>query len=168
MQNAKVFMWDTGNSLGELTGHGKRVISAAYRPARPFKLITASEDTRTVFYNGPPFVLDHSNTEHSNWVNCVRYSPDGNTIITVGSDKKVTLHVHTLVIQSWHVNAKVDALTPSRLRGRGFMMPSLPLVLLQIVFYDGKTGQFAGTELADAHAGRQMDYRTSRKRVVYS
>lgn len=115
-------MWDTGNSLGELTGHGKRVISAAYRPARPFKLITASEDTRSVFYNGPPFVLDHSNTEHSNWVNCVRYSPDGNTIITVGSDKKVTLPVHTLAIQSWHVDAKVDSLTPSRLRGSGVMI----------------------------------------------
>lgn len=90
VQNAKVFMWDTGNSLGELTGHGKRVISTAYKPTRPFRLITASEDTRTVFYTGPPFVLDHSNsTEHSNWVNAVRYSPDGNTIITVGSDKKV-------------------------------------------------------------------------------
>ena len=84
-----MFLWDTGNTVGELSGHGKRVLSAAYRPCRPFRLITASEDARTVFYTGPPFVLDHSNTEHSNWVNAVRYTPDGNTIITASSDKKV-------------------------------------------------------------------------------
>jgi WD40 repeat protein len=89
-QNAKVFLWDTGNSVGELNGHGKRVASCAYRPCRPFRLITASEDTRTVFYAGPPFVLDHSNNDaHSNWVNAVRYSPDGQRIVSVGSDKKV-------------------------------------------------------------------------------
>lgn len=30
--------------------------------------------------------------EHSNFVNCVRYSPDGNKFITVGSDKKGTIY----------------------------------------------------------------------------
>ncbi len=90
--NAKVFLWDTGNSLGELNGHGKRVISAAYRPCRPFRLVTASEDTRTVHYTGPPFVLDHSNTEHNNWVNTVRYSPNGKVFATASSDKRVLLY----------------------------------------------------------------------------
>jgi WD40 repeat protein len=82
-----VFVWDTGNSVGELNGHGKRVTSCA---CRPFRLITGSEDTRTVFYVGPPFVLDHSNNDqHGNFVNAVRYSPDGQHIVSVGSDKKV-------------------------------------------------------------------------------
>ena len=83
-------MWDTGNSVGELNGHGKRVTSCAYRPCRPFRLITCSEDTRSVFYAGPPFALDHSNNDqHSNFVNAVRYAPDGQHIVSVGSDKKV-------------------------------------------------------------------------------
>lgn len=76
--------------MGELNGHGKRVTSCAYRPCRPFRIMTASEDTRTVFYTGPPFVLGHSNNDqHSNWVNAVRYAPDGGHIVSVGSDKKV-------------------------------------------------------------------------------
>lgn len=90
--NAKVFMRDTGTSLGELNGHGKRVISTAYRPCRPFRLVTASEDTRTVFYHGPPFRLEHSNAEHTNWVNTVRFSPDGALFATASSDRRVVLY----------------------------------------------------------------------------
>lgn len=88
--NARAFMWDTGSNLGEVTGHSKRVISCDYRPVRPYRVITASEDTRTIFYNGPPFRLDHSNNDqHTNFINCVRFSPDGSKIATCSSDKKV-------------------------------------------------------------------------------
>lgn len=38
---------------------------------------------------GPPFKLAHSNPTHSNFVNCVRYSRDGSSIASVGTDKKV-------------------------------------------------------------------------------
>ena len=38
---------------------------------------------------GPPFKFDHSNGEHKNFANCVRFSPDGTTAVSVGSDKKV-------------------------------------------------------------------------------
>lgn len=52
--------------------------------------MTASEDTRTIFYQGPPFKMDHSNNEqHTNFINCVRFSPDGSKIATCSSDKKV-------------------------------------------------------------------------------
>lgn len=34
--------------------------------------------------------MDHSNNEqHSNFINCVRFSPDGSKIATCSSDKKV-------------------------------------------------------------------------------
>jgi WD40 repeat protein len=88
-QLAKVFVWDTGNSVGEMVGHNKRVISVSYRPTRPFRIFTASEDMSTIFYAGPPFRLDHSNRCHTNFVNCVRFSPDGNHAVSVGADKKV-------------------------------------------------------------------------------
>jgi hypothetical protein len=48
----RVFMWDTGNSVGELGGHSKRVISCAYKPSRPFRIFTSSEDFKTMFFAG--------------------------------------------------------------------------------------------------------------------
>ncbi len=91
--NMRVFMWDTGNNVGELVGHTKRVTSCAYRPERPFRIMTASEDMRTIFFAGPPFVMDHSNKgQHSNFVNIVRYSPDGGRLATGGSDHHIWLY----------------------------------------------------------------------------
>jgi WD40 repeat protein len=88
----KVFTWDTGNSAGECVGHSKRVISCAYKPSRPFRVFTAGEDMRTIFYAGPPFKLDHSNSSHSNFVNCIRYSPNGERAVSVSSDKKIQFY----------------------------------------------------------------------------
>lgn len=85
----KCITWDTGNTAGEMVGHNKRVLSVAYKPTRPFRIFTASEDMRTIFYAGPPFKLDHSMNAHTNFVNCIRYSPDGNRAVSVGSDKKI-------------------------------------------------------------------------------
>ena len=88
----KAFLWDTGNSVGEMVGHNKRILSVAYKPTRPYKIMTGSEDSKTMFYSGPPFKLDHSNSGHTNFVNCVRYSPDGNRLVSVGSDKKIQFY----------------------------------------------------------------------------
>ncbi|CBN79925.1 WD66_PHYPO66 kDa stress protein (p66) [Ectocarpus siliculosus] len=91
--NARAFMWDTGSNLGEVVGHSKRVISCDYRQVRPYRIMTGSEDHRTIFYQGPPFKMDHSNNnQHTNFVNCVRFSPDGSKIATCSSDKKVWLY----------------------------------------------------------------------------
>ena len=68
------------------------MLSVSYRPTRPFKIMTASEDMKTVLHAGPPFKLDHSNTSHSNFVNCCRYSPDGTKLVSVGSDKKIQMY----------------------------------------------------------------------------
>lgn len=88
----KCFQWDTGNSMGEMVGHNKRVTSVCYKPTRPFRILTGSEDFKTICYQGPPFKLDHSNAVHSNFVNCVRYSPDGSKAVSVSSDKKIQFY----------------------------------------------------------------------------
>jgi WD40 repeat protein len=72
-----------------MVGHTKRVLSVSYKPTRPFRIFTSSEDMRTCFYEGPPFKLHHSDSAHSNFVNCIRFSPDGNRAVSVGSDKKI-------------------------------------------------------------------------------
>ncbi|KDP26225.1 hypothetical protein JCGZ_22471 [Jatropha curcas] len=84
----RAFMWDSGSTVGDFDGHSKRVLSCAFKPTRPFRIVTCGEDFIVNFYEGPPFKFMLSHREHSNFVNCVRYSPDGSKCISVGSDKK--------------------------------------------------------------------------------
>ncbi|XP_014514964.1 actin-interacting protein 1-2 [Vigna radiata var. radiata] len=83
----RAFMWDSGTNVGEFDGHSRRVLSCAYKPTRPFRVVTCGEDFLVNFYEGPPFRFKLSHRDHSNFVNCVRYSPDGSKFISVSSDK---------------------------------------------------------------------------------
>lgn len=84
----RAFMWDSGTNVGEFDGHSRRVLSCAYKPTRPFRIVTCGEDFLVNFYEGPPFRFKQSHRDHSNFVNCIRYSPDGSKFVTVSSDKK--------------------------------------------------------------------------------
>ncbi|KAG1330606.1 actin-interacting protein 1-2 [Cocos nucifera] len=84
----RAFMWDSGTNVGEFDGHSRRVLSCAFKPTRPFRIVTCGEDFLVNFYEGPPFKFKLSQREHSNFVNCVRFSPDGTKFISVSSDKK--------------------------------------------------------------------------------
>lgn len=84
-------MYDTGNTVGKLDGHAKTVLSIDIRQKRPYRLITGSEDLAVNFYEGPPFKYKSSIKTHENYVNCVRFSPDGERFASVSSDKKVIL-----------------------------------------------------------------------------
>ncbi|GAV88567.1 WD40 domain-containing protein [Cephalotus follicularis] len=84
----RAFMWDSGTNVGDFDGHSRRVLSCTFKPTRPFRIVTCGEDFLVNFYEGPPFKFKLSHREHSNFVNCVRYSPDGSRFITVSSDKK--------------------------------------------------------------------------------
>lgn len=53
----KVIMWDTGANVGEITGFAKRLISADFRPNRPFKLAIGGDEMQLGFFAGPPFKL---------------------------------------------------------------------------------------------------------------
>lgn len=50
-----MFTFDSGNSVGEITGHSKSINSVAVRQGRPMKIATGSEDFTAVFHEGPPF-----------------------------------------------------------------------------------------------------------------
>ncbi|KAM1186823.1 hypothetical protein ACFX13_016174 [Malus domestica] len=83
----RAFMWDSGSTVGDFDGHSKRVLSCAFKPTRPFRIVTCGEDFLVNFYEGPPFKFKLSLRDHSNFVNCIRFSPDGSKFITVSSDK---------------------------------------------------------------------------------
>lgn len=84
---AKVFMWDTGSNLGEMIPHGKKNITGDIKSSRPYKLAFGGEDFAMSFYGGPPFKYEKGLKEHNNFVNCVRFSPDGSRFASVSSDK---------------------------------------------------------------------------------
>jgi WD40 repeat protein len=84
---AKVFMWDTGSNLAEIIPHNKKNLTGDIKSTRPFKLAMGGEDFNMSFYGGPPFKYEKGLKEHSNFVNCVRYAPDGSRFASVSSDK---------------------------------------------------------------------------------
>lgn len=87
-----MFMTDSGNSVGEISGHHKSLLSCDFKPNRPMKLVTVGEDFQTSFFEGPPFRLKKFEKAHGSYVNSVRYSPDGSKYATVGSDRKVFIY----------------------------------------------------------------------------
>jgi len=89
---AKVFTWDSGNNIGEITGHAKKLITCDYKKTRPFRLITGAEDNAVNTYAGPPFKLQTNLHDHTRYPNCVRYSPDGTKAISVGADRQIIVY----------------------------------------------------------------------------
>ncbi|KUF90143.1 hypothetical protein AM588_10004669 [Phytophthora nicotianae] len=105
---ARVFMWDTGNSIGEIVGHQKRILSVDYRQTRPFRIMTASEDFNVCVFEGPPFnvgsdklmclydgksgeLVDKFPAAHQASIYSVCWSPDGTQLLTSSADKTVLL-----------------------------------------------------------------------------
>lgn len=50
-----VFMSETGTSVGEISGQSKPINSCDFRPTRPFRIVTGSEDNTIAVFEGPPF-----------------------------------------------------------------------------------------------------------------
>ncbi|EWC46509.1 hypothetical protein DRE_04232 [Drechslerella stenobrocha 248] len=84
--------WDTGNSIGEISGHQNVVNAASIKPTRPYRAATAGDDNSVVFYNGPPFKFANSmRGSHTNFIQGLSFSPDGMHLVSVGSDQKIFL-----------------------------------------------------------------------------
>ena len=81
-----VFSWDSGTSIGEIAGHPKKINAVDFKPSRPFRIVTASEDNTVALHQGPPFKFQKRLADHSRFVNDIRYSPSGDHFVSVGSD----------------------------------------------------------------------------------
>lgn len=87
-----VFLWDTGSSVGEIGGHSKVINSVDIKPTRPYRLVTGSDDFYSAFAEGPPFKFKFTLSDHTRFVNCVRFSPDGNRFATASADGQIFLY----------------------------------------------------------------------------
>ncbi len=89
----KVIMWDSGNNTGDISGHSKVILSGDIKKTRPYRIITGSEDFKVNLYEATPsFKFAKSNSDHSNFVSCVKYSPDDSLFVSVGFDKKIIIY----------------------------------------------------------------------------
>ncbi|KAF7657802.1 hypothetical protein LDENG_00022140 [Lucifuga dentata] len=86
-----VFLWDTGASVGEVSGHSKVINTVDLKQTRPFRLITGSDDFSASFFEGPPFKFKFTIRQHTRFVNCVRFSPNGDHFVTAGADGQIFL-----------------------------------------------------------------------------
>ncbi|KAM9409711.1 WD repeat-containing protein 1 [Pholidichthys leucotaenia] len=87
-----VFLWDTGSSVGELSGHSKLINTVDIKQTRPYRLITGSDDNSITFFEGPPFKFKFTCHNHTRFVNCIRFSPDGNRIASAGADGHIFIY----------------------------------------------------------------------------
>ncbi|ODQ67814.1 WD40 repeat-like protein [Nadsonia fulvescens var. elongata DSM 6958] len=87
------FTYDSGNTVGEISGHSGIVNAVSIRPCRPYRAATVSDDSAMVFYTGPPFKFNSTvRGNHSNFVHDIRFSPNGEYIVSVGADRKIALY----------------------------------------------------------------------------
>ncbi|MCJ8739577.1 hypothetical protein PDJAM_G00048780 [Pangasius djambal] len=87
-----VFLWDSGSSVGEIVGHSKVINSVDLKQTRPYRLVTGSDDNDTTFFEGPPFKFKCTISDHSRFVNCVRFSPDGSRYVSAGADGQIYIY----------------------------------------------------------------------------
>jgi len=85
--------WDSGNSVGEISGHSSRINSVSIRQQRPLRAATGSDDTSMCFFHGAPFKFNTSlRGQHERFVFGTAFSPDGASLLSVGADKKIWMY----------------------------------------------------------------------------
>ncbi|KAG8216716.1 WD40-repeat-containing domain protein [Butyriboletus roseoflavus] len=89
---AHAFLRNTGASTGEITGHSKVINAVSIRPKRPYRAVTADDGALINFHQGPPFKYVKMIREHTKFVQDVKYAPNGNYFVSVGSDFKIFLY----------------------------------------------------------------------------
>jgi WD40 repeat protein len=85
--------WDSGNTVGEISGHSSQINSVSIRQQRPLRAATGSDDTSLVFYTGAPFKFSTSlRGKHDKFIFGTAFSPDGASLVSVGADKRIWLY----------------------------------------------------------------------------
>ncbi|KAL5048529.1 hypothetical protein BDW71DRAFT_196167 [Aspergillus fruticulosus] len=85
--------WDSGNTVGEISGHTQAINAVSIRQQRPLRAAAAGDDKNVIFYHGAPFKFNTGiRNKHINYIYGVGFSPDGSTLVSVGADRKIWLY----------------------------------------------------------------------------
>ena len=84
---------DSGNSVGEISGHSSQINCVSIRQQRPLRAATGSDDTSLCFFHGAPFKFNTSiRGKHDKFIYGTQFSPDGSSLVSVGSDRRIWLY----------------------------------------------------------------------------
>lgn len=84
---------DTGNTVGEISGHSAKINCVSIRQQRPIRAVTGADEATVVFHQGVPFkYVNGIKGRHERWVWDCRYSPDGEWFVSCGSDGRIWLY----------------------------------------------------------------------------
>ncbi|KAK2867929.1 hypothetical protein FQN49_003328 [Arthroderma sp. PD_2] len=84
---------DSGNTVGEITGHSQVINSVSIRQQRPLRAATAGDDRTMVFYHGAPFKYNTGvRDKHNNYIYGVAFSPNGENLVSVGGDRRIWMY----------------------------------------------------------------------------
>ena len=84
---------DSGNSVGEISGQSSQINCVSIRQQRPLRAATGSDDTSVAFFHGAPFKYNTSmRGNHNKFVYGTAFSPDGASLVSVGSDRKIWVY----------------------------------------------------------------------------
>ncbi|KAI5364110.1 putative WD40/YVTN repeat-like-containing domain superfamily [Septoria linicola] len=84
---------DSGNSVGEISGHSQQINCVDVRKQRPLRAATGSDDMSMCFFHGAPFKFNTSvRGKHDKFVYGTQFSPDGSSLVTVGSDRRIWIY----------------------------------------------------------------------------
>ena len=84
---------DSGNSVGEISGHSAVINAVSIRQQRPLRAATGADDSSLVFLHGAPFKYANKlGGLHKGYVYGVGFSPDGNHLVSVGADRRIQLY----------------------------------------------------------------------------
>ncbi|UMM41076.1 hypothetical protein L5515_017498 [Caenorhabditis briggsae] len=87
-----VFLFDTGTSNGNLTGQARAMNSVDFKPSRPFRIVSGSDDNTVAIFEGPPFKFKSTFGDHTKFVHSVRFNPDGSLFASTGGDGTIILY----------------------------------------------------------------------------
>ena len=88
----RVISVDTGTDVGEITGVSAPLTSVSFRPERPYKLAVGGDEKAVKLFEGPPYKYICSKATHTNFINQIKYSPDGKRLVSGSSDRKLVLY----------------------------------------------------------------------------
>ncbi|KAG9234792.1 WD repeat-containing protein-like protein 1 [Amylocarpus encephaloides] len=84
---------DSGNSVGEISGHSSIINTVSIRQQRPLRAATGADDSSMVFLHGVPFKFNSKlGALHKGYVYGVGFSPDGSQLVSVGADRRIQLY----------------------------------------------------------------------------